>query len=212
MEFLKSILGDELYGQVEAKINEHNTSAGDKDKQIKLVNINSGEYVSKEKYNTLKTQADGLDKQVKEANATIESYKGMDIEGIKKSADDWKTKYETDTAQLQEQMRQQTYDYEAERYLAKYKFSSELAKKAALTEFREKKFQLQDGAFLGADDYMKQMKEANPTAFVDEEANQSQQKYQTFVRGTSGGYKPQQVTDERAILDQKYANNPYYRK
>lgn len=211
MEFLKSILGDELYSQVEAKVNEHNAAEGNKDKQVKLVNINSGDYVSKEKYVALKTQADGLDKQLKEASVEIQSYKGMDIDGIKKKAEEWEAKYNSDTQELQKKLEQQNYDFEAERYLGKYKFSSELAKKAAFADFREKKFQLQDGVFLGADDYMKQLKESNPTAFVDEEAGQ-QQKYQAFVRGTSSGFKPQQVTDEKAILDQKYANNPYYKK
>lgn len=32
--------------------------------------------------------------QLKTANDTIQSYKDMDIDSIKKSADDWKTKYE----------------------------------------------------------------------------------------------------------------------
>lgn len=212
---LQELLGEELYAQVDAKIQEHNNGIKDKLKHVRFADLSEGGYVSKEKYLSEKTRADGLEGQLKDANATIESYKGMDIDGIKKSADEWKTKYETETANLQEQMKQQTYDYEAERYLSKYKFSSELAKKAALAEFREKKFQLQDGSFLGADDFMKQMKEANPTAFVNEEHQNSQsqqQRYQAFVRGASGGYKPQHVTDEKAYMDQKYGNNPYYRK
>ena len=38
-------------------------------------------------YETIKTQ-------LTEANKTIEGFKAMDIDGIKKAADDWKTKYE----------------------------------------------------------------------------------------------------------------------
>ena len=205
-------MGEELFSQVDAKIQEHNNGIKDKLQHVRFADLSEGGYISKEKYLSEKTRADGLEGQLKEANAAIESYKGMDIDGIKKSADEWKSKYEADTASLQEQMKQQEYNYEAERYLSKYKFSSELAKKAALADFREKKFQFQDGAFLGADDYMKQLKESNPTAFVDEEGSQNQQKYQAFVRGTSGGFKPQQVADEKAILDQKYGNNPYYKK
>lgn len=210
---LQELLGEELFSQVDAKIQEHNNGIKDKLQHVRFADLSEGGYISKEKYLSEKTRADGLEGQLKEANTAIESYKGMDIEGIKKSAEEWKAKYEADTASLQKQMEQQTYDYEAERYLSKFKFSSELARKAAIADFREKKFQLQDGAFLGADDFMKQLKETNPTAFVDEEASQNQQqKYQTFVRGTAGGFKPQQVTDEKAILDQKYANNPYYKK
>lgn len=218
MEFLKGILGDELYGQLEAKLQEHNTAEGNKDKQVKLVNVNTGEYISKEKYLTLKTQSDGLDGQLKTANAEIKSYKDMDIDGIKTKAAEWEHKYTADTTALQEKMNRQAYDFEAERYLGKFKFSSDLAKKAALAEFKDKAFQLQDGAFLGAEDYMKQMKEANPAAFVEDappnqNQNQSQQgRFQAFVRGTSGSYQPPKTGEEKAILDQKYANNPYYHK
>lgn len=214
MEFLKGILGDELYGQVEAKLQEHNTAEGNKDKQIKLVNVNTGEYISKEKYLTLKTQADGLDGQLKTANAEIKSYKDMDIDGVKAKAAEWEQKYTADTTALQEKMNQQAYDFEAERYLGTFKFSSVLAKKAAMAEFKEKAFQLQNGAFLGADDYMKQMKEANPAAFVEDDppAQSQQGRFQAFVRGTSGSYQPPKTGEEKAVLDQKYANNPYYHK
>lgn len=208
---LQDILGEELFSQVDAKIQEHNSGIEDKLKHVRFVDLSEGGYISKEKFQALKTQADGLDKQLKEASTEIQSYKEMDIEGIKKKTQEWENRYKADTEALQKQIEQQGYDFETERYIGNYKFSSDLARKAALSELREKKFQLQDGTFLGADDFMKQMKESNPAAFVDEKQNE-QIKYQAFVRGTSGGYKPPQVTDEKAILDQKYSNNPYYKK
>ena len=53
MEFLKEILGEELYKQFEEKINAHNGDEANKDKQIKLANLSSGEYVGKGKYDAL---------------------------------------------------------------------------------------------------------------------------------------------------------------
>lgn len=212
---LQELLGEELFAQVDAKIQEHNSGIDDKLKQARFVDLAEGGYISKEKYLALKTKSDGLEEQLKNASTEIQSYKDMDVEGIKKKAQEWEEKYKTDTETLQKQIEEQGYDFEAERYIGKYKFSSELARKAALGEFREKKFQFQDGAFLGADDFMKQMKEANPAAFVEENSQEQPAaggKFQTFVRGTSGSFKPQQVTDEKAILDQKYANNPYYKQ
>ena len=44
MEFLKEILGEELFSQLEAKINEYNGSDAGKEKQIKIGNMNSGEH------------------------------------------------------------------------------------------------------------------------------------------------------------------------
>jgi hypothetical protein len=48
----------------------------------------------KAKITTAQTELDGVKKQLTDANAQIESFKGMDIEGVKKSADEWKTKAE----------------------------------------------------------------------------------------------------------------------
>ena len=50
MEFLKAILGEELYSQFESKINEYNGSEANKDKQVKIGNISTGEYVNKSDY------------------------------------------------------------------------------------------------------------------------------------------------------------------
>lgn len=50
MEFLKELLGEELFKQIESKINEHNGNEANKDKQIKLGNLGTGEYVAKGKH------------------------------------------------------------------------------------------------------------------------------------------------------------------
>ena len=45
-------------------------------------------------YNALQSSLDAVNKQLAEANNTIKSYTDMDIDGIKKSAEDWKQKAE----------------------------------------------------------------------------------------------------------------------
>lgn len=52
MEFLKDLLGEDLFKQIEAKINEHNGNEANKDKQIKLANLGGGEYVGKGKFDS----------------------------------------------------------------------------------------------------------------------------------------------------------------
>ena len=52
MEFLKEILGDDLFKQIEERINAHNGNEANKEKQIKLANLESGEYVGKGKYDS----------------------------------------------------------------------------------------------------------------------------------------------------------------
>ena len=49
MDFLKAILGDDLYSQVETKVNAYNADEANKDKQVKIGNLASGEYTSTNK-------------------------------------------------------------------------------------------------------------------------------------------------------------------
>lgn len=108
MEFLKDILGDDLYNQIETKINEHNGNEANKDKQIKLGNLGSGEYVGKGKYDSLQALLDGKNTELESANSLIEQLKKgtKDNEGLQGKI----TAYETQVAQLQAQLAQTQID------------------------------------------------------------------------------------------------------
>ena len=75
MEFLKEILGDDLFKQIEEKINAHNGNEANKDKQIKIGNLGSGEYVGKGKYDSeiekLNALISGKDTELQTANNLI---------------------------------------------------------------------------------------------------------------------------------------------
>lgn len=98
MEFLKAILGDDLYAQVEQALNTHNGKPENKDKQIKLANLTDGGYVSKDKYTSLETDLSGKTSELEKANGLIEELKkstGKD-EGLQQKI----TAYETEIATL----------------------------------------------------------------------------------------------------------------
>ena len=59
MEFLKQILGEELYAKVAEKVNAFNGNEANKDKQIKIANLGTGEYIGKGKYDALQALLDG---------------------------------------------------------------------------------------------------------------------------------------------------------
>ena len=82
---LQELLGEELFSQVDAKITEHNNGIEDKLKHVRFADLSEGNYVSREKYQTLETKSNGLETQLGEANNTIKSYKEMDIDGIRQS-------------------------------------------------------------------------------------------------------------------------------
>ena len=75
MEFLKEVLGDELYAQVESKLTEHNGSDANKEKQIKLGNLGGGEYVAKGKYESVTADLASKQSELDKANGLIAEMK-----------------------------------------------------------------------------------------------------------------------------------------
>lgn len=72
MDFLKAILGDELFGQFQQAVNAYNGKPENKEKQIKLADLGSGEYVSKAKYTALDAENQTNTTKLTEANNLIQ--------------------------------------------------------------------------------------------------------------------------------------------
>lgn len=104
MEFLKDILGEELYAKVAEKLNAYNGDEANKDNQIKLANLGGGEYVGKGKYDALQALLDGKTGELETANGLIAELK----KGTKGNEElqGKITAYEGQVQQLQEQLQQ----------------------------------------------------------------------------------------------------------
>lgn len=104
MEFLKAILGEELYKQVETALNTYNNNEANKNKQVKLANLASGEYVGKGKYDALDAILKGKETELTTANGLIAELK----KGTKGNEElqGKITGYETQVAQLQAELDQ----------------------------------------------------------------------------------------------------------
>ena len=159
------------------------------DEQINEVMSEHGKTVEKHKTlsDNAKTELAGVKTQLKEANTQIQGFKDMDIESIKKSADDWKTKYETDTKALKEQINQKEYNFNLEKYIAQHEFISDFTKNAFIEEFKKKEFKIEDGKFLGADDFIKTFKESNAGVFKEADNTQQENKDNTYTYNPKGG-------------------------
>ena len=118
---------------------------------------------------SLTTERDGLKTQLSDANTAIQSYKDMDIDGIKQVAADWETKYNTDTQALKDQLKGVQYNHAVESAVSGIKFTSASAKKAFVSDLTAKGLTLQDGKLLGLDDFTKGYKESDPGAFAPDE-------------------------------------------
>lgn len=103
MDFLKDILGTELFEQVANAVNAYNGNEANKDKQIKIANLASGKYVDKGKYTALEELSNKKDTDLANAQKLIE--------GLKESAEkgeDMATKiaeFETTIRDQQEELK-----------------------------------------------------------------------------------------------------------
>ena len=75
MDFLKDILGTELFEQVANAVNAYNGNEANKDKQIKIANLASGKYVDKGKYTALEELLNKKDTDLTDAQKLIEGLK-----------------------------------------------------------------------------------------------------------------------------------------
>lgn len=108
MDFLKEILGEDLFAQVAEKINAHNGNEANRDNQIKIGNLGGGDYVSKAKHDALQALFDGKEQELTAANGLIEGFKKSqkDNEAVQGQI----TAYQNQVKQLQEQLVQTQID------------------------------------------------------------------------------------------------------
>lgn len=125
------------------------------------------------KITQLTTDKENLQKQLNDANTEIQSYKDMDIDSIKKSAEDWKTKFEEMEANQKAEKEKSIRDERTNAFFNEVKFASESAKAGVIAKFNEKDFKYDEETktFLGANDWLKDLKEKDSGAFLSDVAN-----------------------------------------
>ncbi len=77
MEFLKAIYGDKAltYDEFVQAVNEYNGNEANKDKQVKIANLGTGEYVGKGKHEALEALLQGKEAELTTANNLIAELK-----------------------------------------------------------------------------------------------------------------------------------------
>lgn len=165
MDFLKEILGDELFAKVAEKINAHNGNEANKDSQIKLANLSGGEYVGKAKHDALQAQLDSKIQELTAANGLIDGFKKSqkDNESIQGQITD----YQNQVAKLQEQLRQTQIDSGLKIALMEAGGSEiDYLIWKAKTDNGGKPFELtEDGKIKGVDDMISGLKTSSPAHF-----------------------------------------------
>ncbi len=143
-----------------------------------------------EKYKTAnetqKTELDGLKEQLAEANKTVESFKDLDVEGIKKAADEWKAKAEKADADAKAKIEAMQFDHALDGALTGAKAKNIKAVKALLDM---EKVKLEDGKITGLDSQLEALKTENGYLFEVVAGEGEKGKY--IYKPAGGGDPPQ---------------------
>lgn len=96
MEWLKEFLGDELYTQVSEKLKGND--------KVKLINLASGEYVSKQKYLDKETELNSANQQITNLTNEVTKFKnGDDLVKLKQDLQALQDKYNSDVVRVQKE-------------------------------------------------------------------------------------------------------------
>lgn len=139
------------------------------DEQIQSIQAESGKEIQKYKDENTTLKADNENKKelLENANKEISSYKNMDIEGIKKSADDYKTKYEEAEKDYQAKIKQMEYENKLEKYVGTLNLKNDIYKNAVISRIKEKELKFDGDNLLGGEEFIKGFKEQYSEAFND---------------------------------------------
>ena len=123
----------------------------------------------------------GSDDELKKARDEIEGLKGQ-IDTLTSERDDFKL-----------QLGEKEKSYAAEKLFDGYKFSSALAREAALAKFKAAELEFSDGGFVGGKEWLEDLKKAEPTAFGTDVP------VPKLMTGTAGAGKESDA-DARAVM------------
>lgn len=101
---LQDLLGEELYQQVQAKLDAVNANEPDKLKHVRYADLSEGNYVGKGKYDALQEALNGKDAEITNANNLI-----AELKKASKGNDEMQqkfTEYEAENARLQTELQE----------------------------------------------------------------------------------------------------------
>lgn len=137
------------------------------------------------KIGKVEQERDSFKAQLDAAQETLKGFEGIDIKDIQTQLDSWKQKAADAEKHAAEQIAARDFEDALKEKFAGLKFSSEAAKKAVFAEIKAKGLKLDNGVILGFDDAIKQIKEADASAFVDD-ANPPARFTSAFTQQPSG--------------------------
>lgn len=159
--------------------------------QIDFVMAENGKDLKKlQKENeNLVTERDGLKQRAETAEETLKSFEGIDPEKIQSELDGYKKKAEEAEENAKKQIYDRDFNDALKAELEGIQFTSAAAKRDVEAQIKAAELKLKDGKILGLSDLLNQIKEADASAFVDQEQEKleaGKAKFTTKVTPASG--------------------------
>ena len=151
--------------------------------EAKFVDLNEGNYVSKQKYNDELAQRDtritslndtlsARDTDLANLQQTLKD--AGDVESLKKASQDLadlQKRYDKETKDYQKQLAKQAYEFAVKDFANSKKFTSSAAKRDFTRALLEKDLKLENDKIIGAEDFVQMYQTENADAFVVENPN-----------------------------------------
>lgn len=146
------------------------------DKQGEVKKTLSEQYEAVEEHNKtvskLENDRDVWKDRAETAEETLKGFEGVDLATIQKELEEWKTKAEDTEKEMNRRLEERDFQDALKTELESVQFTSEAAKKSVMSEVMQAGLKVKNGKILGLSDLLEQIKESDPTAFVDEDKEQ----------------------------------------
>lgn len=117
----------------------------------------------------IEADRDRWKEQAETAERTLETFDGIEPDKIKSELEEWKKKAEQAEEKAKQQIYERDFSDTLKTEMDAYKFTSEAAKRDVISQIKAAELKLKDGKILGLGDLIAQIKEADASAFVDEQ-------------------------------------------
>lgn len=149
------------------------------------------------KIGKVEEERDNYKTQLDTATETLKGFEGVDIETMKTQLKDWQKKAEDAEKDYQAKLEARDFEDALKAAMDGYKFTSEAAKKAVMSEVKGAGLKLRDGRILGLGDLMESIKTADASAFVDE--GNPPAKFTQRMGGNGGNPAGQTMTKDQIM-------------
>lgn len=179
---LNELLPQDLYQQVQAKIDEANANQPDKTKHVRFADLSEGGYVSVDRHNAqvnnLTQQVQDLTGQIGQRDADITDLKdkltaaqtdASKLPEVQTQLNNLQNKYQQEQGTWNDKIAKQRKEFMVREQANTLTFSSPAAKRDFISQAQAKNFQVDGETLVGYTDFLTKYKEENPGALVDQQ-------------------------------------------